>query len=205
MLRLRSSTTTHLRHSPLTIIVVPSHLLRPYPGATLNPRIARLRLRLSPPVPRLSTAAAPHPILARRLLPHQRHQAAVGGNARDHQLWPQLNFNPQQRHSRSQTVSLFPFLDDLGLPLKFELFLASSVPVYSIGDLLKLSTSPLVGISEESQAVVDDLVAHHVWRRGPQSGTPKAARRRKNGGSSKQRSSSPSSSSSTADDSERID
>jgi hypothetical protein len=46
---------------------------------------------------------------------------------------------------------------------------ASSPFVYSIPELLRLSASPLVGIPQESQAVVDDLVAHHVWRRGPQS------------------------------------
>jgi hypothetical protein len=45
----------------------------------------------------------------------------------------------------------------------------SSQFVYSIQELLRLSASPLVGITQESQAVVDDLVAHHVWRRGPQS------------------------------------
>ncbi|KAH8985753.1 hypothetical protein EDB86DRAFT_2320850 [Lactarius hatsudake] len=81
------------------------------------------------------------------------------------------------------------------------------VPVYNIADLLRLSASPLVGISAESQAVVDDLVAHHVWRRGPHSG---AGRRRRNRGTSNQRSSSRSSTSrsstsSTIDDSERSD
>ncbi|KAH9051795.1 hypothetical protein EDB87DRAFT_1836191 [Lactarius vividus] len=80
-------------------------------------------------------------------------------------------------------------------------------PVYNIADLLRLSASPLVGISAESQAVVDDHVAHHVWRRGPQSGT---GRRRRNRGTSNQRSSScsstsHSSTSSTVDDSERSD
>lgn len=78
------------------------------------------------------------------------------------------------------------------------------VPVYNIADLLRLSASPLVGISAESQAVVDDLVAHHVWRRGPH------GRRRRNRGTSNQRSSSRSSTSrsstsSTIDDSERSD
>lgn len=74
--------------------------------------------------------------------------------------------------------------------------------VYTAADLLRLSASPLVGISAESQAVVDDLVAHHVWRRGPQSGTPKAGRRRRGRVASEQQSSSRSS---TADDSERSD
>ncbi len=73
------------------------------------------------------------------------------------------------------------------------------MPVYSITDLLRLSASPMVGISAESKAVVEDLVAHHVWRRGAQTGTPKAGRRRRSHGTSKGRSSS----GSTADDSER--
>ena len=64
----------------------------------------------------------------------------------------------------------------------------SSPLVYSIADLLRLSSSPLVGISKESQIIVDDLVAHHVWRRGPQSGTPGAGGRRKSRDFSKSRS-----------------
>jgi len=55
----------------------------------------------------------------------------------------------------------------------------SSPFVYSIVELLRLSASPLVGISKESQIALDDLVAHHVWRRGPQSGTLRAGGRRK--------------------------
>ena len=82
---------------------------------------------------------------------------------------------------------------------------APAALVYTVADLLRLSASPLVGISAESQAVVDDLVAHHVWRRGPQTGTPKASRHRQNRETSKQRSSSGSSTSSTVDDSERSD
>jgi len=65
----------------------------------------------------------------------------------------------------------------------------SSPLVYSIAELLRLSTSPLVGISKESQIIVDDLVAHHVWRRGPQSGTRRAGGRRKSRDVSKPRSS----------------
>ncbi|ETW77813.1 hypothetical protein HETIRDRAFT_325943 [Heterobasidion irregulare TC 32-1] len=43
---------------------------------------------------------------------------------------------------------------------------SSSAPlVYTPADLLRLSFSPLVGLSPASQAVVSDLVAHHVWRR----------------------------------------
>lgn len=61
----------------------------------------------------------------------------------------------------------------------------SSPFVYSIAELLRLSASPLVGIGKESQIVLDDLVAHHVWRRGPQSGTLKAGGRRKSRGESK--------------------
>jgi hypothetical protein len=82
---------------------------------------------------------------------------------------------------------------------------ASEALIYTVADLLRLSASPLVGISAESQAVVDDLVAHHVWRRGPQLGTPKAGRRHRNRGTSRQGSSSGSSTSSTVDDSERSD
>jgi len=83
---------------------------------------------------------------------------------------------------------------------------AHTALVYTAADLLRLSGSPLVGISAESQAVVNDHVAHQVWRRGPQSGTtPRASRRRRNRGTSKQRSSSGSSTSSTVDDSERSD
>jgi hypothetical protein len=41
--------------------------------------------------------------------------------------------------------------------------------VYSVEELLRLSASPLVGISAESQLIVDDLVARNVWRRGQQS------------------------------------
>ena len=73
--------------------------------------------------------------------------------------------------------------------------------VYSPADLLRLRASPLVGLSEKSQAVVEDLVAHHVWRRGPH----QEGKRRRNRGTSKQPSSSGSSASSTADDSERFD
>ncbi|KAI0280914.1 hypothetical protein BGY98DRAFT_1095217 [Russula aff. rugulosa BPL654] len=42
---------------------------------------------------------------------------------------------------------------------------ATSPVVYSATELLRLSASPLVGISKKSQDIVDDLVAHHVWRR----------------------------------------
>jgi len=73
--------------------------------------------------------------------------------------------------------------------------------VYTASDLLRLKDSPLVGLSAKSQAIVDDLVAHHVWRRGPH----QEGKRRRNRGISKQRSSSGSSTSSTADDSERLD
>ncbi|KAI9511021.1 hypothetical protein F5148DRAFT_433570 [Russula earlei] len=52
--------------------------------------------------------------------------------------------------------------------------------VYSFAELLRLSLSPLVGISKESQVVVDDLVAHHVWRRGPRLGVTRTDSRRNN-------------------------
>ncbi|KAH9170062.1 hypothetical protein EDB89DRAFT_1980294 [Lactarius sanguifluus] len=70
------------------------------------------------------------------------------------------------------------------------------IPVYNIADLLRLSASPHVGISAESQAVVDDLVAHHVWRR---------IVGLRNQRSSSRSSTSRSSTSSTIDDSERSD
>jgi hypothetical protein len=54
--------------------------------------------------------------------------------------------------------------------------------VYSIAELLHLSVSPLVGISKESQGIVDDLTACYVWRRGVHSGNPKMGRRRNHGG-----------------------
>lgn len=57
---------------------------------------------------------------------------------------------------------------------------ASSPFVYSAAELLRLSASPLVGISKESQDIVDDLVAHHVWRRGAHSSSPRTRRRRNN-------------------------
>jgi hypothetical protein len=65
---------------------------------------------------------------------------------------------------------------------------ASPPLVYSIGELIQLSASPLVGISKESQDIVDDLVAHHVWRRSAKSGTLKMGRGRNNLGTSKPRS-----------------
>ncbi|KAH9968380.1 hypothetical protein BJV74DRAFT_868543 [Russula compacta] len=64
----------------------------------------------------------------------------------------------------------------------------SAPSVYSVTELLRLSASPLVGISKESQVIVDDLIAHYVWRRGPQLGTKRAGGRRNNRGASKPRS-----------------
>jgi len=64
----------------------------------------------------------------------------------------------------------------------------SSPFVYSIAELLRLSASPLIGISKESQVIVDDLVAHHVWRRGPQSDTLRVGGRRKSHDKSKSQS-----------------
>ena len=59
--------------------------------------------------------------------------------------------------------------------------------IYSVVELLRLSASPLVGISKESRDIVDDLVTRHVWRRSTQSGTQKMGRRRNNRGTSKPR------------------
>ncbi|KAF8502705.1 hypothetical protein F5888DRAFT_1113761 [Russula emetica] len=78
---------------------------------------------------------------------------------------------------------------------------ASSPFVYSAAELLRLSASPLVGISKESQDVVDELVAHYVWRRGTQSGSPRTSRRRRN----KRGTSKPQSLHTSTDDSEHSD
>lgn len=79
--------------------------------------------------------------------------------------------------------------------------LKGSLPlVYSIGELLRISESPLVGISKESKDIVDDLVLHYVWRRGAQSGSPRSGRRRNKRGASK-----PQSLHTSTDDSEHSD
>jgi hypothetical protein len=143
-------------------------------------------------------APAPAPITTR---PTPKHRRGAPSHSRTPSTSSEASSGSWRERSRSPAVATVELQPAATQPKPN----TSTVPVYSIADLLRLSNSPLVGISEESQAVVDDLVAHHVWRRGPQSGTPKPSRRRRNGGSSKQRSSSPSSNSSTADDSERID
>ncbi|KAI0049886.1 hypothetical protein FA95DRAFT_1677213 [Auriscalpium vulgare] len=56
---------------------------------------------------------------------------------------------------------------------------ASSRGIYSVGDLLALSASPLVGVDADTQAVLNDFVAHHVWRRGP--GASSSSRRTRRG------------------------
>jgi hypothetical protein len=90
--------------------------------------------------------------------------------------------------------------DVTGGPIGPQQLKASSPFVYSAAELLQLSASPLVGISKESQDIVDDLVAHHVWRRGAQSGSPRTGRRRNNRGTSK-----PQSLHTSTDDSEHSD
>jgi hypothetical protein len=92
------STTTHLRHSPLATTVVTNRLPQPHLGAAPS---LQTRRPLLPSVPRPSTAAARHPILARRLLP-QRHQTEAGGGALGHRLSLQSSFNLPQHNSRSQ-------------------------------------------------------------------------------------------------------
>lgn len=49
---------------------------------------------------------------------------------------------------------------------------ASKQGIYSMSELMSLESSPLVGLTPESQAIVDEFVAHHVYRRpqGPSSG-----------------------------------
>jgi len=66
--------------------------------------------------------------------------------------------------------------------------MVSSPLVYPVAELLRLSASPLVGISAESRLILDNLAAHHVWRRGAQSGTPRPGGHRHNRRTSKLRS-----------------
>ncbi|KAH9959935.1 hypothetical protein BC827DRAFT_1155986 [Russula dissimulans] len=88
-----------------------------------------------------------------------------------------------------------PGATKVDVPQEPDVSIASSNPrskvstpfVYSVAELLQLSASPLVGISKESQIIVDNLVAHHVWRRGPQSGATGLAGRRKSRSSSRSR------------------
>jgi len=85
-------------------------------------------------------------------------------------------------HIRSPTVTRVNVKEEPSGPHQLR---ASSPFVYSVAELLHLSASPAVGISRESQDIVDDLVAHYVWRRGAQSGK---GQRRNNRGTSGPRS-----------------
>ncbi|EIM88980.1 uncharacterized protein STEHIDRAFT_166924 [Stereum hirsutum FP-91666 SS1] len=51
--------------------------------------------------------------------------------------------------------------------------------IYSLSELMSLEASPLVGLDPEAQAIVDDFVAHHIYRR-PQ-GRSQRGRRNGNG------------------------
>ncbi|KZV66162.1 hypothetical protein PENSPDRAFT_98541 [Peniophora sp. CONT] len=52
----------------------------------------------------------------------------------------------------------------------------SSSRIYSVEELLRLASSPLVGVSHEKQAVLTDITEHWVWRRGAHP-EPKRTRR----------------------------
>jgi len=167
----------HLRRLLLIIIVDPTLVQPLQPGATPSPSRSCGRPTLSVH-PHPSTIDQVPPISARPP-PLQRPRIQVG--VRRFTL----------RHG-NQRVSTFPFSNAICPSLSSTASdprpKDSSPLVYSIAELLRLSTSPLVGISKESQIIVDDLVAHHVWRRGPQSGTPRSGGRRKSRDVSKLRS-----------------
>jgi hypothetical protein len=128
-------------------------------------------------------AGTPSPKYRRSGSSHSRLPPAVNTNWRS------------QMHSPSRTSdskpSFFLYCDLFLTAIKASLERQSEVSspfVYTIAELLRLSASPLVGINKESQAVVDDLVAHHVWRRGPRSRPPRAGDSRRSRDNSKSRS-----------------
>lgn len=166
----------HLRRLLLVTIVDPTLVQPLHPGATPSPPCSRPTLSVRP---HPSTIDRVPPISARSP-PLRRPRIQVGVR----------RFTLQHGNQR---VSIFPFSIEICPSLSSTASdprpKDSSPLVYSIAELLRLSTSPLVGISKESQIIVDDLVAHHVWRRGPQSGTPRAGGRRKSRDVSKPRSS----------------
>jgi len=165
----------HLRRLLLVTIVDPALVQPLHPGATPSPSCGRPTLSVRP---HPSTIDRVPPISARPL-PLRRPRIQVGVR----------RFTLQHGNQR---VSIFPFSIEICpslSPTASDPRPKDSSPlVYSIAELLRLSTSPLVGISKESQIIVDDLVAHHVWRRGPHSGTSRAGGRRKSRDVSKPRS-----------------
>ncbi|TFY82203.1 hypothetical protein EWM64_g1814 [Hericium alpestre] len=60
--------------------------------------------------------------------------------------------------------------------------------VYSIGDLLRLASSPRVGINLDAQIRLEEHVAHEVWRRGRSGHTGAAPRPPRKSGDNKRRS-----------------
>ena len=164
-----------LRHLLLVIIVVPTLVQPLHHGAIPSLSCDRSTLSIHP---RPSTIGQVPPISAHPP-PLQRRRTQVGVRRFTHQ------------HG-NQRVSIFPLsgatYPSLSSPASDTRVKDSSPLVYSVVELLRLSSSPLVGISKESQVIVDDLVAHHVWRRGPQSGMPGAGGRRKSRDVSKSRS-----------------
>ncbi|KAI0310367.1 hypothetical protein OF83DRAFT_877644 [Amylostereum chailletii] len=52
-----------------------------------------------------------------------------------------------------------------------------AIPFYTPAELLRLASSPNVGITAEARASLEDFVAHWVWRRGPHTG-PSSQRHR---------------------------
>ena len=143
-------------------------LVRPLrPGATLSPSCDRPTLSVHP-----------HPKIIDQVLsisarPPSLRTARVQVGAR------KFTFQLGNQRVSILPLSTTEICPSLSSSTASDLHIRDSSPfVYSIAELLRLSASPLVGISKESQIALDDLVAHHVWRRGPQSGTLRAGRRR---------------------------
>ncbi|KAI0266169.1 hypothetical protein BC834DRAFT_875730 [Gloeopeniophorella convolvens] len=140
-----------------------------------------------------SVERAPAPAAARA--PSPKRRSGGPSHSRTPSTSSEASSGSWRSHSRSPAVSpveLHPVAQHSNEPKPSAAF------VYSATDLLRLSASPLVGINAESRAIVDDLVAHHVWRRGPQTGGPKT--RRNNRPASR-----PRSHQSSTDDSEHSD
>lgn len=146
---------------PATSDQNPFEAFAPHHHSGPNSRSAAASWRHSEPVPRL-------PIPARTLSTKYRRSGASHSGTLNTSWFSQIHSPTPKPDGKHSSFLYCDFL--LTVITASELHpRVSSVFVYSIAELLRLSTSPLVGINKESQAVVDDLVAHHVWRRGPQS------------------------------------
>ncbi|KAI0296291.1 hypothetical protein B0F90DRAFT_1747070, partial [Multifurca ochricompacta] len=98
--------------------------------------------------------------------PSPKHRRGGPSHSRTPSTSSEASSSSWRSHSRSPavtTVELRP------VPQQSTESKISGPLVYSAAELLRLSASPLVGISAGSQTIVNDLVAHHVWRRGPHS------------------------------------